>query len=319
MKPSPVALFAYTRAEHLCSTVESLSRNTIAKETVLYVFSDGPRTAQDEGKVEAVRNYVREIKGFADVNLVTSDQNRGLSASIVGGVDRVLAKHESLIVLEDDLATSPFFLQYMNDALRCYQDDQRVVSVHGYMYPVDGSLPETFFIRGADCWGWATWRRGWKVFNSDGRALLREIKRRRLTRSFNLNGAFNYLQILQDQVVGRNDSWAIRWHAAAFLADMVTLYPGRSLVQNLGTDGSGTHFKASSNQFDTEISNSPVDVRKIEAVEDEEVVGRLSAYYRKSKGGFLPRVCRRIARILRQDIPDALRLSRSTNNSVDRR
>ena len=82
-------------------------------------------------------------------------------------------------MLEDDLVTSRYFLKYMNEALNHYAHDERVASVHGYVYPVNDPLPETFFLRGADCWGWATWRRGWECFNADGQYLLDELKRQK--------------------------------------------------------------------------------------------------------------------------------------------
>jgi hypothetical protein len=102
-------------------------------------------------------------------------------------------------------------------------------------------VPDAFFIRGADCWGWATWRRGWQVYQADGQALLVEIQRRGLSTAFDFDGSFPYEAMLRAQVEGRIDSWAIRWYASAFLANKLTLYPGKTLIENIGSDGSGTH------------------------------------------------------------------------------
>ena len=126
---------------------------------------------------------------------------------------------DKVIVLEDDLVTSPHFLQYMNDGLGIYERDDRVISIHGYSYPVHGKLPETFFLRGADCLGWATWKRGWDLFEDDGQRLLNELERRNLTRSFDFDGSYPYTQMLRDQIAGSNSSWAVRWYASAFLRD----------------------------------------------------------------------------------------------------
>jgi len=125
--------------------------------------------------------------------------------------------------------------------LELYRDDQEVASIHGHSYPVGEDLPETFFIRGSDCWGWATWSRAWKHFQPDGRLLLEQLQRRGECREFDFGGSFPYVRMLKEQILGKNDSWAIRWYASAFLAGMLTLYPAKSLVANIGFDGSGEH------------------------------------------------------------------------------
>jgi hypothetical protein len=179
------------------------------------------------------------------VLVVERPANLGLAASVIAGVGEALADHERVIVLEDDIVVSPDFLRYMNEALDLYAPDERVASIHAFSYVVDVPLPETFFLRGADCWGWATWRRGWQLFDPDGAALLARLEASGESDLFDFGGGYAYTQMLRDQVHGRVDSWAIRWYASAFLAGRLTLYPGTSLVENIGQDGSGTHSVAS--------------------------------------------------------------------------
>lgn len=240
-EPAPVAVFAYRRPQHLARTLESLAACPEASGTSVTVFADGPRSASDASLVAEVRQVARQATGFAAVRLVERPANLGLARNITSGVTEMLESNDRVIVVEDDLVVSLDFLAFMNAGLQIYADDEQVASIHGYMYPTREALPQSFFLRGADCWGWATWRRGWAVYSADGAGLLEQLERRGLTGAFDLDGAFPYTQMLRDQVQGRNDSWAIRWHAAAFLADRLTLYPGRSLVRNIGLDGSGTH------------------------------------------------------------------------------
>ncbi|SIT68298.1 putative methyltransferase, LIC12133 family [Ectothiorhodosinus mongolicus] len=254
---APIALFVYARPEHVRRTVESLLRNSEAANSDLIVFSDAARSSDKEEAVRQVREYVAGIEGFRSLTIHHRPENYGLSKSIIEGVSQVLTEHDHVIVMEDDLETSPFFLRYMNEALERYAEDDRVISVHGYIYPVQKPLPEAFFLRGADCWGWATWRRGWKLFNPDGQFLLDELKRQKLLKAFDFNGAYSYSGMLQGQINGTNDSWAVRWHASAFLANKLTLYPGRSLVHNIGNDSTGTHCGASA-VFDAELSTTPI-------------------------------------------------------------
>lgn len=260
---APVTLFTYCRAKHTRRTVESLLKNPLALETDLIVYSDAARTLEQEAAVNAVRAYVASITGFRSITIKHRAVNFGLAKSIIAGVTEVLQHSDRVIVLEDDMVTSAHFLSYMNEALERYAAEDRVASIHGYVYPVDQPLPEAFFLRGADCWGWATWRRAWAHFNPDGRLLLDELKHRKLLRAFDYNGTYPFSEMLHDQIEGKNDSWAIRWNASAFLAGKLTLYPGRSLVHNIGNDNSGTHCGETA-RFDSLLSDTPIDLNNVE-------------------------------------------------------
>jgi hypothetical protein len=266
---APIAIFAYRRLDHLRRTIEALAANAEATASDVLVFSDGARDQAAEEDVAAVRQFLRTVDGFGSLRVIERPANIGLARSIVSGVSEVLRARDRVIVVEDDLVTSPHFLRYMNDALAKYQHDERVVSVHAYVYPVRRSLPETFFLRGADCWGWATWRRGWQVFSPDGPALLAGLLENNLTDEFDFRGAFDYTGMLRDQIAGRNDSWAVRWYASAFLAGKLTLYPGRSLVQNIGNDASGVHSKSTS-VYDVVPARTPVAVDDVAVTDSAE-------------------------------------------------
>ena len=238
---SNIALFAYKRPLHVKQVVESLLKNPEAAESSLTVFADGARGGSDQAAVQEVRDYFKTVTGFNRIEVIERKRNFGLAANIIAGVSETLEKSDSVIVIEDDILVAPCFLSYMNAALEMYREDEKVASIHGYNYPV-GFLPfSTFFLRGADCWGWATWSRAWKYFEPDGQRLQGLLRQKRLEYRFDLDGSYPYNQMLADQVAGRNQSWAIRWHASMFVRNMYTLYPSRSLVENIGLDGSGEH------------------------------------------------------------------------------
>ena len=241
---APIALFAYNRPDHLTRVADALARSSEAPLSRLFVFSDAPKNAAAQAHVAAVRSSIRSITGFQSVEVIEQSTNRGVARSIIDGVSDLTTRFGKVIVLEDDLLPSQHFLRYMNDALNLYGDAEEVISIHGYSYPVSGALPETFFLRGADCWGWATWKRGWDLFEADGSKLLRELTGQGMGNDFDFDGSYAFVRLLQDCVDGKNDSWAIRWYASAFLKNKLTLYPGSSLVQNIGADGSGVHVGA---------------------------------------------------------------------------
>lgn len=293
---APVVLFAYARLDHLRQTIDSLRTNRESGSTPLYVFCDGPRHEGHKAQTDAVRAYVDSIDGFASVTRVYRDKNLGLAKSIISGVSEILSKHESVIVMEDDLVVSPYFLQFMNEGLQLYRDEDRVASIHGYSFPVLDQLPETFFLRGADCWGWATWARAWRHFEPDGEKLLDALREQKLTREFDLGGAYPYTRMLANQVAGKNDSWAVRWHASCYLKNMLTLYSGRSLVNNIGTDDSGTHC-ATTDDFTQVVTRKPVHVERI-AIEENETAQNS---FRRFLGGytsFVSRAKRVLTRVL---------------------
>ncbi len=296
---APVALFVYNRLVHLRKTIEALQANSESLSTWLYIFSDAPKNAADEKAVNEVRQYIRTIDGFSAVQIIERAENSGLARSIIDGVTSVCQEHGRIIVLEDDMVVSRYFLKFLNDALTLYERDERVISISGYQYPIKTALPETFFLKGADCWGWATWQRGWDLFEPDGRVLLRELIERKLTHRFDFNGSYPYTRMLRNQIKGKNNSWAIRWYASAFLKDKLTLYPGRSLVLNIGTDGSGTHCSAT-NAFASDISDIPV---KVELIDVEESSFARRQYIRLFRIWLLQvpvKIMRKLAYIARQ-------------------
>lgn len=271
MSFAPIVLFVYNRPQHTRRTVEALLKNEQAGNSDLIIYADAAKTASAASAVQAVREYIKTITGFKSVRIVERPNNFGLASSVIDGVTHVVNEYGRVIVLEDDLVTSPYFLKYMNDGLIRYEHESAVISIHGYVYPVKEALPETFFLRGADCWGWATWKRGWDLFESDGAKLLAELIRKGLTQKFDFEGAYPYIKMLKDQIKGKNSSWAIRWHASAFLANKMTLYPGSSLVLNIGNDSSGTHC-GTTDVFSGEIANLPV------KIQDSKIVENITAY-----------------------------------------
>lgn len=270
-KPAPVALFAWQRPLHTQRAISALARNPEADATDLFVFVDGPRNDKESEQVAEVIKIAEAASGFLSVSLQTSTRNLGLSRSITGGVTSVLEHSERVIIVEDDIVVSRSFLRYMNTHLELYANDFSVASIHGYVYPHPRELPPTFFIAGADCWGWGTWRRAWEHYKADGSALLQELTQRGLLSTFDFGGTAGYVDMLKDQIAGRNDSWAVRWYASALLGGMYTLYPNRSLATNIGADGSGRHGGVSS-AFDVEISHDPVPAIRIPV--EESALGR---------------------------------------------
>ena len=120
---APIALFVYNRPDHTQQTIVSLQKNTLAKNSNLYIFSDGPKTEKDIPKVNEVRQFLKNINGFKSVTVIERKSNWGLAKSIIEGVSEIINLYERVIVLEDDIVTSNTFLSFMNGALNFYYNN----------------------------------------------------------------------------------------------------------------------------------------------------------------------------------------------------
>jgi len=255
MEYAPIVLFVYNRPWHTQQTVEALLENTEAADSDLIVFSDGPKNESVQKGVSDVREYIESLVGFRSVKIVERKKNFGLARSIISGVSEVVNSYGRIIVLEDDLVTSPYFLHYMNDALDRYENEEKVMQVSGYMFPVALDLDEdALFLPFTTSWGWATWKRAWDCFDasSEGYKILRND--RKLRGAFDLDRAYPYFKMLESQLRGEIDSWAIRWYLSVFMEHGLILFPRKTLVQNIGFDGSGMHCDSDNQIFSQKMT-----------------------------------------------------------------
>lgn len=267
MSYAPIALFVYNRPRHARQAVEALLANADAARTHLFVFSDAPKNGAVSQATDEVRAYIRNISGFETVTLIERKANLGLARSIIDGVSRLCQEYGRVIVVEDDLITSPHFLSYMNDALAHYEHEDRVMQIAGYMFPIELDVEEdALLLPFISSWGWATWRRAWHHFDAEATGYERLVQDHMLRRKFDLDGHYSYFKMLRDQQEGRADSWAIRWYLSVFLCGGLVLYPKQTMVRNLGFDGSGVNCAVSSieeSQIDMNfhVSSMPQDIK----------------------------------------------------------
>lgn len=284
---APIIVFAYNRKEHLARTIDALAANEGAKDSDLFVFTDAPKEGCADDKNEAVRTFLTEYKEnhendktFNSITLVMAEKHKGLANSVISGVSSVIGKYKRAIVVEDDIITSPYFLNYMNDALEYYKDDQKVWSISGYTLPLkalDNYERDVYAFYRCCSWGWATWEDRWLLNDwnvSDFKAFDRNFIRRR---RFNRGGRDLSFQ-LDRQMLGKIDSWAIRWGYNECQNNMLTIYPSASYVDNEGFDGSGTHFGTASTNYNTTIRGKK-DYTFIKPFVDKRIAKEFQARY----------------------------------------
>lgn len=239
---APIALFVYNRLEQTLQTLDALKRNVLAAESDLFIYSDAPRNPAAADAVRAVRAGLNDISGFKSVIIVERETNFGLANSIIDGVTSLCERFGRVIVLEDDLVTSPEFLRYMNSALEKYAGHPSVYSVTGYSFTnEDSDVDPTYFLMHTSSWGWATWEDKWKFFERNRITLAEKLQSEEFRKKFDFNDSYQHSRLAYHQIIGKSDSWAIYWHFCVLQAGGLTLYPAKSLVKNIGFDGSGTH------------------------------------------------------------------------------
>lgn len=300
MTPAPILLFVYNRPEHVRRCIASLQRNQWAMESPLFIYSDAAREEESRPAVEETRQFIHTVSGFASVTIIERSENWGLAKSIIDGVTTQVNRFGQVIVLEDDLVVAPYFLQFMNDALETYRDEPSVGHIQACDFTKDPALPDTFLIKWTGSWGWATWQRAWNHFNPNGKELLQQLEERKLTRTFDFNGTYRFTRMLRRQIEGKNNSWAIRWNASLFLANILSLNVGRSLVQNEGFDGSGTNC-GGGGLYDSSLWMQPLPVHKINPIEENEEARKVFAQYYHRTNCFTAKAIRRIKRTLKGD------------------
>lgn len=281
-KLAPIVLFTYNRLNHTRNLINSLLENQLARESKLYIFSDGIKSKNDEKQVLEVREYLHTISGFQSIEIYESDVNRGLANSIVAGINKIFIQYDRIIVLEDDLILSPYFLRFMNEVLDLYVDDSRVGCVNGHVVDLMSYKPEMFFIKHIDCSGWGTWKRAWELYEPDGKKLLSQLEARNLCEAFDFGGSYPFVRMLRRQIAGENNSWAIRWRASLFLKDVVSVNAGKSLVFHAGSDGTGTNCGKREVFPTTLFCERPLKVSKEEPIETEKtrkVIHRIYKWY----------------------------------------
>lgn len=282
-KWAPVLLLVYNRPKHTERILNYFWSQPEAEQTHLYILSDGAKGEEDRYAVAEVRRICRSIASDR-VTLIEQDQNVGLANNVTQGIDRVLKEHESVIVLEDDLRLSPYFLRWMNDSLECYKDQQSVAHLHAGTFYASSRLRHNHALAFAGSWGWATWRDRWnELWKPDGTKLLAQFEENpTLKKHFDYNGYMKFTRMLRAQVQGKNNSWAIRWHASIVLNNRISINAYPPLASNEGFDGTGTH-SSGDGRYRTGVAPFPLYARSADDLpdhEDQEARKILLRYYK---------------------------------------
>ena len=282
MNLAPIILFVYNRPDKTLSVIQSLKKNSFAKNSELYIFSDGiNKLKQDDFfKVNCVREIISNINGFKKIKKIFRKENYGLYKNITSGLNEIFKSKTKAIILEDDIIVSPNFLEYMNYNLEIYKNENKVGSICSNQITLNKKLPNNFFLYHQDCWGWATWRRSWKLFDNDSSNLLKRIIKGNYTKKFNLNNQYYFTSLLEENIKKKR-SWAVNWYASLFLNNKLNLYSSVTMSQNIGSgiDASNSKNKIVFPEFNKKKIS--YNYKKIDILEKKESYKSLVEFYKK--------------------------------------
>ena len=287
---APIVLFVYNRPEHTRQTLEALAQNELASESVLYIYADGPKENANEEVISLIsetREVVKSKNWCKEVHVIESSSNKGLADSIVHGVTEIVNRHGKIIVLEDDIVTSKGFLKYMNDALSFYENEEKVMHVSGYMYPIDDNFQDGIvFLKMLSCWGWGTWKRAWDHYSDDVEAFMLKLNNKAEIDKFNVGGNANFYVQLFDNYIGKRKTWAVRWYASWYFRGGFSLFPQVSLVRNIGHDGSGIN-SVNFGLYDSKLFAQSINVSKHQNIEeDKATIQKLDTFFEAERAIF---------------------------------
>lgn len=280
---SPIALFVYNRMDNTQATIAHLKNNRLASESILYVFSDGGKDEKSWKEVCEVRAYLHSIVGFKEIHIIERPENFYLEKNIMEGISYVLSRHDTIIVLEDDICTSPIFLQYMNGALEKYRKEERVIHIAGFSNLDILELGDTYFTPHMSGWGWATWRDRWQFFThySSKEEALEGMSNEDISK-IEYGGVFTCLKSLSKNPI----PWDICWEIIIHKRKGLCLTPSHTLIKNIGISN-GTHFNGNRlfgwYDYDRSFRTEEIKLRNI-PIEENHVIEEMYAKALKDHG-----------------------------------
>lgn len=234
---APISVSTYTRLNHLKQTIEALSQNTLARKSVLYIFSDGPKKG-DEDAVAKVREYLHTIDGFKKVHIIEQKINN-MQQNMKDAREVPVTQHGKMIRMEDDIVTAPGFLRFINDGLDIHEDDKKIFSIGGFSIANHNSENDFYWSNRVAFWGFGIWKD--RLDKMQNIPPFTEIKRDKRT--------FNALKLMGDDMLPmikaesshKINAGDIKCNYLCAKENLLNILPTTTLVKNIGLDGSGVH------------------------------------------------------------------------------
>ena len=201
---------------------------------------------------------MKTITGFKKIIIFEAKSNKGLAKSIISGVSQILENYPSVIVLEDDLITTPNFLDFINQALVFFESNSEIYSINGYSLEQKKINPDSNYLHYRSFpWGWATWKKSWDINFFDKEKIIQIINNSpNLLKEFKSANGNDVKSMLQKTLKGQLSSWYIRWVFSNYIKGNKSLFPALSKVENIGHSSQATHYSGGISAYKCDLDKS---------------------------------------------------------------
>lgn len=236
---APVVVFAFNRDKPLKFVLARLASAEAVLERDIIVYIDGARNKDDEKKINAVLDVVNNYKATSLRNIAIQkrESNLGCQHNISSAISEVLSRYGKIIVIEDDVLISRFFLRYMDEALALYEDNKKIWGINGHQCPymrVPSSYQADVYLSPRNlCTGWATWRDRWDPVDFQIKDWPEFIKNPANIAKLESAG-WDIRAMLEKHYIGRLNSWALPCTYYMVKNNLYVVEPKLSLTKNIG-------------------------------------------------------------------------------------
>ncbi|PAF43786.1 hypothetical protein [Helicobacter sp. 11S03491-1] len=246
---APVMIMVYDRLDCLKNAIESLAKNSLARHTDVFIVSDAPYKLEHQKAIKEVRDYINTLSHtslFKSVEGIFWQSNKGSFNSGKEATDYIFSKYERLISFEDDILVSNKFLEYMNQALELYKDNQEIISITSSVhYDNKKIIPknypyDVFLLKMFSPWGTGMWKDRYESIDWELKGVEEFIKDKKQIKAFNAIST-HMLPILKDTLENNKKHADVMICFNMFKTNRYTLYPIKPLSVNVGHDGRGEH------------------------------------------------------------------------------
>lgn len=242
---APVLITVYDRLDSLKNAINYLKKNSLSKQTDLFIVSDYAYKIEHVNKIREIREYItNNITGFKKVEGIFWNYNKGSFQSFIDALKWILNSYEKIIFFEDDILVSNKFLEYMNHALDFYKDEKRIFSIASHVHYnkiVYNKYPyEIFLLEMFSPWGAATWKDRFYDIDFSSKNIKIFLDNKENIKKIN-NISMHMMPILKQMIDKKQKYGDVIICINMIQNNKYTIYPIKPLSVNRGHDGRGEH------------------------------------------------------------------------------
>jgi len=273
---APVFIPTLCRFEHLKRCLLSLEKNSLAKETIVYIALDYPLKNEHWVGYEKIKEFLNQKFAFKELIIIKREKNFGALINHEVAMEELYKQYDAIITSEDDNEFSPNFLEYMNACLEKYESDRSVIAIGGYSFPIKWITKDNNIVRHCPfctAWGMGVWKNRNEWMNVNSVQLFERIKH--IKEAFKLFVRSPRIFVFSLQIIWKRETlkYDIGWSCYMLLFEKYMIYPVISKTRNWGWDGSGINCK----------KNDRISKHELDKVTHFEIKGNDSVFMKENE------------------------------------